>query len=164
MLQKNIENSYFLNYPLIMKPVLNFTFLEKYESHPFSMSFNCWGGTVMYFRQSKNPRKTWLTSKEMKKWTKEFCEEIFELEVNAIISLYRDSDKHLIHSMVYLGNDQVWHKIGAGHSEITSLENALNEYLYDEDGNTCSTIKIFRLKQKGFSLNHIKQQNLKKRK
>ena len=124
---------------------LNTNFLKSYRRYKMlDMDFNCWGGVVMYFTPDHKQKKLWFTQPRMNTWLKNKCSQVRKLEPNTIICIYRNTDNELMHSMVYLGNNKVWHKLGAGIAEVTTLEKVLKEYAFDIDEIPTNKLRYFR--------------------
>lgn len=102
-------------------------FLSNYGNFPRTDAFNCWGATLLYFGVTSKLR--WLEQKEIIQWLSKFTAPVplSEKRIDDILVL-RTRALGVIHTAVYLSENQYWHKNGSEKAEIISLEGILEKY------------------------------------
>ena len=105
------------------------TDLQIYKSvHPEDL--NCFGTVVLFFNGINRPK--WLRVEELGLFLDHNSIKDDSLSKNCIYAMYCPNSNELIHTAVYLGNDQFLHKPGSMEIEIASKQRLHNLYLEDD--------------------------------
>jgi hypothetical protein len=90
---------------------------------------NCWGATLLILKE-KN-RLEWVTARRMDKFLKRRTKNVNDankgLKLGDILVI-RDKDSELVHTAVYVGNDNWFHKRGALNSQYDHSRDIVLRY------------------------------------